>query len=327
MPALWAALYSCSLGFGPVPVCLFGVSCLHGILSLSFSGGFSVDCSAAGAGLLRLCLTDPWRIACREGVGRHQFNKFACCSSNSADRRLEWCCLLLTGRGGKGKKLCCCSAPRSVELAWSWCALLFKRGVGRRWRCTSGRLPWLEQKQEMLEVNSIIKRCSLFFKQGEWWVLPSLAGRGGEGRRSTCSVFALWRRFLLHLRASHAVVFFATAIFCHFGGLSSTSMAEAPFDLLRRCSTSLLLQVVRPRRRSDGRRQWIIAGMGAQASRTAPELGGANGAALSSLTRGRGGFRGPVCILSFSLRVPFAILKILFYKLGPLCNRSQGVSM
>ena len=45
----------------------------------------------------------------------------------------------------------------------------------------------------MAEVNSFIKRCNLLLQQGEWWVLLSLAGRGGEGGGAVAALCLLCR--------------------------------------------------------------------------------------------------------------------------------------
>ena len=260
---------------------------------------------------LLYCGAPWWRTQQGGGSAGACLNKLAVILCG-ADSELEWCDFPLAGRGGEERRCCYYSSSRSVKriadpwVSWSWFVLAFKRGAGRRLRCIFGRLSWWEQKQELFVVSFFIKRCCSFFEQGERWLHLPLAGRGGEGRRSSCySAFASGRRLSLHFRASHAVAMLAAVIFGQNGGQSSTSMAEACFDSLRRCSTPLCLQVVRPRRCSGGRRQRIFIGMETQASKTVSDLGGAIGAAWRSPAFGRGGFLGLDCFFIFSSRVFF----------------------
>ena len=191
--------------------------------------------SDAGGCPLPLCSSDPWRICCRVEDGRRFSNKIDCRIIHSADqelsfadRKLERCCLPLADRGGEERKMCYCSTSGSVEWVWSWCVLAFERGVGRRLRHIFSKLPWWKQMQELFKVSSAFKRCCLFFGRGVRWLHLLLAGRGGEGCKSSCfASFASVGRLLLHPRASHAVAKFAAAISGQEGGRSSTSSLEA----------------------------------------------------------------------------------------------------
>ena len=90
-----------------------------------------------------------------------------------------------------------------------------------------------------------------------------LACRGGEGWKRgfwiSLSTAWWWSVSMLHPRANFATDKLAVAISGRYGGPSSTSVIEALLALLW-SSTSRCCQVVRPRRRRVGQRQWYFAG-------------------------------------------------------------------
>jgi hypothetical protein len=106
-------------------------------------------------------------------------------------------------------------------------------------------------------------------------------------------------------RANHVVPYNGTAIFCRTSGPSSTSKMEVPRCSVRRSSSSLHRQVVRPRRRRSGHRIINVAGS-MLSSVLASHL---DGNVSRSPATGGGDVQGPNCFFSFCLRVFYAILE------------------
>jgi hypothetical protein len=132
-----------------------------------------------------------------------------------------------------------------------------------------------------------------------------LAGRGGKDEKERGWLPAEWCHWG-SFRANYVVGNPAAAILGQKGGPSSTSMSEALFEVLRRCSTPSHLQVVRPRRRLGGWRQHLAVGTESQASSSFSDLG----FALRSPAEGGGLKPGPDCFSSFSSRVLSVICEV-----------------
>lgn len=182
--------------------------------------------------------------------------------------------LATLGGAGSGPLLFCSSGP------W-W--ILCMNGEGR------GRFIYLA---ELFDYSA---GC------GAMRLLPP-TGRGGEGRRRSCSSSLTsmdWS--LLHIRAPHVVVFLTAAIHGHQDGPSSTSIVEA-FSILSQCSAARRCQVVRPRWRQVCWRLRLLAGKGSPSVLSPDDLGVA---VWRSPVRCGGGTRGLVCILFLSSRVFF----------------------
>jgi hypothetical protein len=112
-------------------------------------------------------------------------------------------------------------------------------------------------------------------------------------------------------RANHAAPSSSVAIFGRTSGPSSTSKTEALCSV-RRSSSSLHRQVVRPRRRrSDRRISFVVESL--LSSSLAAHLGGN---VLRSPATGGGGAQGPDCFLFFCLKVFLAILEGLSSNFG-----------
>jgi hypothetical protein len=103
--------------------------------------------------------------------------------------------------------------------------------------------------------------------------------------------------------AEHAPLLVDGTTFGRHGGPSATSMMEALLRYVRRSSSSLHRQVVRPRRRRNGRRICSIAGS-MPPSNSASYL---DGSVSRSPANGGGGAQGPDCFFSFCLGVFYVI--------------------
>ena len=282
-------------------------ACMASFLLFSWIPAFR---SGVRASPLLFCKENQWWISCRIGDGRGRFNKFACRITHFADREKMWCCSPLAGRGGEERRWCCCSSSRSTEwlagpwVSWSWFVLAFERGAGRRLRCISGRFPWWKPKQGLRGVSSFIKRCCLFLELGARWLHLPPAGRGGEGRKGSCSSFlASVERPLLHLCAPHAVALLAAAIYGHEGGQSSTSASEACLTR-RRSSAPRCSQVVSSPAMSCVPASEVIRRKGEP--ECLMELRSRRSHAWRSPTAGGGEDPGLHCFSFFSSRVFFA---------------------
>lgn len=112
--------------------------------------------------------------------------------------------------------------------------------------------------------------------------------------------------------AEHASLLVGGTIFGRQGGPSATSKTEALLRSVRRSSSSLRRQVVRPRWRRSGRRISSIAGS-MPSSASALYL---DGNVSRSPAVGGGGAQGPDCFLIFCLGVLFANLEDLSSNAG-----------
>ncbi|XP_071681951.1 uncharacterized protein [Lolium perenne] len=226
---------------------------------------------------------------------------------------------LLAGRGSVGE-----SQPDAARCVPS--SLLAGHGGEEEQKRSSPILDWGEG-------SCPLRRCGCCSNSTP--LLSSSSCRGGERGSGGRADWIRARRRLPAgcygassselLRAKHASLLIDDAIFGRHGGPTTTSKTEALLCFVRRGSTLLRRQVVRPRRRRSDRRMQSCAGS-VLLGISAPHL---DGNVLRSPAVGGGGTQGPDCFFIFCSRVLFVNFEVLSSNSwflsasdvkGPLCN-------